>query len=168
MSGGPTIVVKFGESVDQSLDQLFVVELDDTRNVDQDGEVKNQFFPGEHVWFLMHYDHGLRVTAIKTTSGEVFRHGLVSRGKTEEILFESIDDEHELPHNPAGHPSAVWYGRSSTINRSDRTLTAASTPCIGDVSYSYQAESYEYVPPDMTLAGDEEYKVGIVIWVEAA
>lgn len=166
--GGPTIVVKFGESVDQTLDQLFVVELDEQLNRDIQGEVKNQFLPGDPVYFLMHYDPGLRVAAIRTTSGDVVRLGTVGRTGSEEILFEAADDEHELPHNPSGHPSASWYGRSSTINRSGRTLTAASTPCIGEVSYGYQAESCRYEPPAMSLSGDQEYKVGIVIHVEAA
>ena len=167
MSGGPTIVVHFGDSVDTDSGLLFVVELDDAKNLDAEGEVKSQFHPGDSVWFLLHHDPALVVQAIKTTSGEVFRHGFVSRTNVEEILFEAADDQHELPHNPVVEPTAAWYGRTSTISRSGRILTAAATPCLADLTYSYRAESCEYVPPAMTLAADEEYKVGIVIFVEA-
>lgn len=172
MSGGPTIVVKFGESVSSADQNLFVVELDDelnTETVDGKQQVKNQFYPGDEIYFLMHYDHAkLVVKAIKTTDGQVVVMGQVCRSKTNEMLFEAPDEPLELQHTPSSGLSAEWYGRTSVLTRSGRSVTAASTPCIGDLTYTYMATSCKLVPPALTLAVDEEYPIAIVIYVEAA
>ena len=169
MSGGPTIVVKFGESVSAADQALFVVELDNELNVDSEGEVKSQFFPGDEIFFLMHYDHSkMVVKAIKNTDGAVVVMGEVGRSKTEEMLFEASDAPVELQHTPSSGPSAKWYGRTSALTRDGRSVTAASTPCLGDITYSYTATSAKLIPPALTLAADEEFPIAIVIYVEAA
>jgi hypothetical protein len=161
---GPTIVVSFGDSVDS--DALFVVELDDTMNLDDEGNIKTSFFPGDYVYFLMHYDPNLVVTSIQTTSGQVELQGRVSRENTMEIFFQDSTDEHDLTHNPSSHPTGVFDGRQSSIIRSGRKVKAASTPCIGDITYSYSADLARFIPPTITLEEGEQYRVGIVIHVE--
>lgn len=161
---GPTIVVSFGEAV--SSDALFVVELDDTLNMDGEGNVKTSFFPGDNVYFLMHYDANLAIKSIETTSGMVDRQGSVVRQNLMEIFFQSTDDEHDLPHNPSSHPTGTFDGRQSVLTRKGRKVKAVSTPCIGDISYSYVADLAMYIPPAITLEEDEQYMVGIVINVD--
>jgi hypothetical protein len=169
MSGGPTIVVKFGEGVAAADQAGFVVELDDVLNLDAAGEVKSQFYPGDLIHFLMHYDHAkMTVTAIKATSGEVVVLGEVSRANTVEELFVAADEPETLPHTPSGTVTPVWYGRTSTLERDGAALTAASVPCLGDISYNYLATSCRLVPPPLTLAADQEYPIAVVIYVEVA
>ena len=169
MSGGPTIVVQFGESVAAADQAGFVVELDDLLNVDAEGEVKTQFHPGDLIHFLMHYDHSkMRVTAIKATSGDVVVLGEVGRDNTVEELFVAAAEPVTLPHVPSGSVTAAWYGRTSILSRDGAALTAAAVPCLGDISYSYIATSCRLVPPPLTLAADEEYPIAVVIYVEAA
>jgi hypothetical protein len=197
MSGGPTIVVKFGESVADG--EFFSVELDDNLNTNvprgrilssyilqgityyvmyfglgdirtlpAEG-VKSQFVPGDQVFFLMHYDHSrLRITDIKATSGQVVVQGEVSRSTTDEVLFTAAGELLQLSHIPVGGVSASWFGRSAAISRDGRNVSANAAPCLGNVSYVYQATSCRFVPPPMTLSDDDSYPVAIVVYVEAA
>jgi hypothetical protein len=165
MSGGPTIIVKFGDTV--SSNALFVVELDDAMNRDSKGEVKTQFFPGDNVWLLMHYDNNLIIKDVRTTSGDIVRQGTEGRSKTEETLFEDADTSVELPHNPSSVSAEKWYGRQSPLAVKGRAVTALNTPCIGDITHTFSAELWMYTPPPLTLAADEEYPAAIVIYVEA-
>jgi hypothetical protein len=164
MSGGPTIVVKFGDDV--SSNALFVVELDEEMNRDGQGEVKSQFYPGDQVWLLMHYDSNLVIKDVRTTSGDIVRQGTVTRSHTEETLFADADTPVELPHNPYGGLGASWFGRSSALSVSGRQVTAESTPCIGNVTHSFLAELWMYTPPPLSLVADQEYPAAIVVYVE--
>jgi hypothetical protein len=197
MSGGPTIVVKFGESVADG--EFFSVELDDALNTNvprgrilgnyvlqgvtyyimyfgvgdirtlpAEG-VKSQFNPGDQVFLLLHYDHArLRVSDIKATAGQVYTQGEVSRPATDEVLFVTAGEPQQLSHNPAGTLAVSWYGRSAILSRAGRNVSANAAPCLGNVSYSYQATSCKYIPPPMTLGDDDSYPVAIVVYVEAA
>jgi len=196
MSGGPTIVVKFGESVADG--EFFSVELDDSLNTNVPwGQVlsryvlqgvtyyvmyfgvgdirtlpaegvKSQFVPGDQVYFLLHYDHSrLRVTGIQATAGQVVMLGEVSRSATDEVLFTSPGELQELSHIPAGGLAASWSGRTAAISRDGRSVSASAAPCLGNVTYSYQATSCRFVPPPMTLGDDDSYPVAIVVYVEA-
>lgn len=196
MSGGPTIVVKFGESVADG--EFFSVDLDDALNVNvprgrilsryvlqgvtyyvmyfgvgdirtlpAEG-VKSQFNPGDQVFLLLHYDHSrLRVTDIKATAGQVVMEGAVSRTATDEVLFTAAGELLQLSHIPAGAMAVSWFGRSAAITRDGRNISANDAPCLGNVSYAYQATSCRYVPPPMVLGEDESYPVAIVVYVEA-
>jgi len=152
MSGVPTIVVKFGDSV--AADSLFLVELDDTLNTNvPEGQVlhryvflgveyfvmyfgpgdirtlpaaglKSQFNPGDPIHFLLHYDREkLRVADIKTTSGMVIKQEDAKRSETDELFFTSIEETQTLSHIPAGVLSDSWFGRSPTLSRSELQLT---------------------------------------------
>ncbi|MFA6135476.1 MAG: hypothetical protein WC869_15800 [Phycisphaerae bacterium] len=174
MSGGPTIVVKFGESVSAADQDLFVLELDAELNVDTAGKAKSEFVPGDEIFFLMHYDAArLRVQAIKTTAGQVVLQGQVSRSKTDEQLFvaaasgQGVSEPVVLPHLPSAAPTVQWFGRESALTRTGRSLTAAVTPCLGKITYNYNATSAKLSPPPLNLAPGEEFPVAVVIYVEA-
>ena len=55
-SGGPTIVVDFGESVAES-DRQFIIELDEIMNVDEKGEVKTEFYKEDFIFPLKTINH---------------------------------------------------------------------------------------------------------------
>jgi len=197
MSGGPTIVVKFGESVSDG--EFFSVELDDALNTNvprgqilsnyilqgvtyyvmyfgvgdirtlpAEG-VKSQFNPGDSVFMLLHYDHSrLRIVDIKATAGQVIMYGEVSRYITEEVLFVTAGELHQLSRNPSSDLAASWFGRTAALTRDGRNISANAAPCLGNVSYSYQATSCRYIPPPMVLGEGEDYPVAIVVYVEAA
>jgi hypothetical protein len=162
---GPTIVVKFGDSVASGA--LCLVELDEKMNVDGEGKAKSQFYPGDPVYFLVHHDPTLQITAIGCTSGQVVAQGTVSRDHKEDVFFLAPDEAHETPHNVAGGVTGKWYGRASALTMTGRSLLAPGAPCIGSISYSFTARLFQFLPPAMTLAVDETWPVGIVITVEA-
>lgn len=161
-----TIRIRFGESVADDK-RFFVADWDDELNIDSAGEVKSQFVSGDTAHFYMHYNSAeLRISSIKSTTGEVFRNGSGTRQKTDKsTLFESPTTPVELSHLASG-VSAVWYGRSSSLSPSGRQVKAASCPCIGDISFSFACELASLALPEVTLAADEEYPFAIVIEVD--
>lgn len=164
----PTIVVKFGDSVTGE-DSLFIVELDDFLNIDSDGEVKTQFFSGDQIHFLMHYDSSkLVVKNIKTTDGQVVLGQKVNREKTVELLFDDPSTPQELMHVPDSISVEQWYGRTSILRREGRSIYAESTPCIGDIVYEYSAIAAKLVTPNVEIEAGDEYPIAVVIYVEAA
>lgn len=171
MTTTPTIVVRFGQSVSGSTD-LFLVELDGQLNretVDGEEREKTQFYPGDEIHFLLHYDRSkYLVEAVKATAGNVQMHGWVNRSHEEELLFEVAGEAKELSHIPSGAPSVAWYGRSATLSREGRAISASAAPCLGLVSYSYQAWSGKLVPPNIDLEDGEEFPLAVVVYVEAA
>ena len=129
-----TIVVNFG---DDTSSELVVVELDESRNLDSDGNTVTQFSPGDEVYFLVHHHHSLRIDSIETTSGDVVYEGTnIHTREQDQTFFPSFDSEVELTYIPSGGVSAVWYGNSSPLTINGRTVTATNTPCIGKLSYS--------------------------------
>lgn len=196
MSGGPTIVVKFGESVADG--SFFLVALDDAKNVNvpagqilqsydfqgvtyfviyygvgdirtlpADG-VKSQFNPGDEAYFLAHFDADkLRIADIQATAGTVINQGHVTRSVTDELLFTARGEALTLSHIPAGYLESTWFGRSANLDRNGMQVTADVAPCLGNVTYDFSAMSFKYVPPPMTLSDKESYPVAIVISVEA-
>ncbi|MGV0961805.1 MAG: hypothetical protein ACOYB1_18425 [Limnohabitans sp.] len=197
MSGGPTIIVKFGESVADG--SFFLVALDDAMNVNvpegriiqriwSKGEqyfviyfgvgdirtlpaegVKSQFSPGDPVYFLLHYDPTkLRVADIKTTAGTLARQGNISRSATDELLFTEADEAQTLSHIPNGSLAVSFFGRWANLARDGMQIEADTAPVLCKVSYNFAATGYKFVPPPMTLGVDDEYPVAIVVYVEAA
>lgn len=167
----PTIVVRFGQSVSGGAD-LFLVELDGQLNreiVDGIDQEKTQFYPGDEINFLLHYDRSkYQVEAIKATAGQVQMNQWVTRTHEEEMLFEAVGDAQELSHIPSGSPTITWYGNTAEIDRDGRSLSASAAPCIGHASYPYQAWSGKLVPPSIELEDGEEFPLAIVVYVEAA
>jgi hypothetical protein len=171
MSGTtPTIVVRFGQGA--AGQDLFLVELDGQLNreiVDGVDQEKTQFYPGDEIHFLLHYDQTkYRVTAIKATAGQVQMASWVDRTQEEELLFEVVGEAVELSHYPSRAPVVTWYGRTASLSRVGRSLAADSAPCLGLVTYPYRAWSGKLVPPPVDLEDGEEYPLAIVVYVEAA
>lgn len=168
-----TIVVEYGDSVDSS-SQTVKVELDDTLNLDDDGEAKTNFVPGDMPYFLVHCDATLEITRVASTDGQVVSMGNVSRDREEEILFTvGTDDDGEatqLSYTPAGAVSVEWSGQEGNgFSVADGAASIASNaPCLAKVSYPVSFAAYQLIPPVLSLAEDESYTIYIVVYVEAA
>ena len=162
-----TKVVRIGEESGSS-SALFVVELDEAMHLGADGNVVRSFLPGEQVFVLLHHDPVVRVVRVAdTANGDLQRLGTVSRSRTVQVVFPAADDAQDLPHNPDGLPSVVWYGRSSQLQLAGRALRAPGAPCLGDVTYVFTASQYRYrLPAGVTLAKGERFPVSLVIEVE--
>ncbi len=165
MSGGPTIVVKFGDQAASG--SFFLVELDETMNVDAAGKVKTQFYPGDKIWFLLHYDTTVQVTDLQCSSGGVTPEGIVTRIHRDQMGFETITDPVETSHIPAGPLSPKWYGNVAGLTRSGRSVSVDNSPAIGDITYAFQADLWRFDPPAMNLEAEEQYPVLVVIFVES-
>ncbi len=179
-SGGPTIVVDFGESVAES-DRQFIIELDDVMNVDDKDEPKTEFYKDDFAWFRTHYDQSkLEVTAIRTTAGQVVNQGQVSRSKTDEMLFINNDTPVSVNYEIDGSPSPIWYGNEATLTKTIGGLKASNSPCIGDITYSFLCTLYQFRPPILSTSDfqkvadsrdikleEAQYPIAIVFTVEA-
>ena len=164
-----TVIASYGLGGSSSSSALFMAELDETMNLDEEGKAKSQFAPGEPAWFLLHHAANVRVIRLRDTAeGDIQLIGPVSRTREQQITFQPPGHEVELSYQPSGTPSAVWYGRSSGLVLSGRKLKADAAPCLGDISYPIAATQFLYrPPPGMTIEADEDYPIDVVIeWEE--
>jgi len=167
MSTTATIVVEFGDGADS--DALVVVELDDESNLDDDGEEKTTFNPGDQPYFLVHHESTVRIGSVECSSGMVTGGSSVSRSRTQRMEWSDTDESQELPHIPSGEVSWTWYGNQATVTRDGRSLPAIDgVPAVGDANYSMAAYQYQLIPPSLDLSEDEEYPILIVVTMEAA
>lgn len=165
MSFDATIVVRFG---DQASDDAFaVVELDDTRNLDSEGDVKTTFLPGDEVFFRVHL-YEADIQRITKTSGVVTDYGDDTFDVEDSIQFIELDSEETLNYYPIGNVSYDWYkNNDGIIQKSGRKLTNKfDGPCIGEMTYKFSARVFKYTPPSLNLDPGEEFKALIVIYVE--
>lgn len=165
-----TAIGSFGASASgSSVSALLRIEIDAEMHTDADGNEIRTFLPGDEVYLLVHHDSRARIINLRDTAGgDLQRIGQVSRGKNEQITFQHPAHENELQYQPAGTPSADWYGRSSGLRLNGRTLTAANAPCLGDISYAISAVQYLYRPSSLVTCGiGEEFPVDVIVeWRE--
>ena len=161
-----TFVVSFGEGA--ASDSGVVVELEPSLNVDEEGNEKSSFAPGDEVYFTVHYPTTLRVKAVEVTSGDVH---FISRSEFDRELsgafFVDVETAVSLPHIPASPLTFFWYGKVGQLSVTGRDIKAVNPPCIGDISYKMLADLFRYVPPaDMAMNNDGQYLSGVVIIME--
>ncbi len=166
MIGEPTIVVEFGEEVGQG-DRLFVVELDEARNLDSAGEVKTSFHPGDNIYFQMHYDATkLKIVRMATTDGEAFIQNKSVRSKEIDQLFVN-DKEITTPHVPNRRPNISWYGKTSPYTWKFNTLKVDSYPVYGKINYNFDVTLCLWKAPTPILSEDDTWPIAVVVYVEA-
>ena len=161
-----TLVISLDDGADSDL--LAVALLDDELNVDAQGEPQSQFAPGDMPYFLVHLDPALAVRGVSCSSGACRYLGRVTRTATIDALDVDEDgDTTETDYIPASEPVFSWYGNEPGVSRDGRTLTfSGALPAAGSVEYTYQALSYQYLPPP--LEPTQEWRTRIVIHVGAA
>lgn len=163
-----TVVVQFGDSV-AAADQFSVIELDDTRNLDAEGNPKSQFEVGEEAVFLIHLPPGLYVDRIASTDGMVASEGSTTLTREQKILF--VDDEtQQLSYYPAGGVQLSWQGKvGGGFSRNGRDVSiSANWPAKAKVAFPVSFSRYRLIPPPLVLAEDETYEIDVVIYVEAS
>jgi hypothetical protein len=164
MSVAATVVIKFGEGADSS--STAVVELDDSRNLTPEGEVKSTFAPGDIVWFLVHHSPALRIGTVVPTDGFVVYQGRTQFAKQSQQLFADSEAV-SLSYLPAGGVDATWYGRASNLTQTGEKLVASDPPAIGDMGFSIEGALYMLQTPSVTLEEDQTYPVAVVVTMEA-
>lgn len=166
-----TIVVNFGSGT--SADTDFVkVELDDILNVDSAGETISSFSPGDSVYFLVQHGDTVKVGDVKSTSGSIsLQSSSVSREREQQLFFTTGLDTDTLEYDYIGTYTDVWKGNTAqtTVAVGGRTITpnGGTYPAISDSIINAEFISYKLTSDVPTLAEDEDYPVGIVVYIEA-
>jgi len=154
-----SIVIQFGETIDSS-DGAFAI-------VDYDSELNNEktsFKIDDKVYLYFHGDSSLYIDKIETTSGDCYINGSIERSITEQQkFFIDLQTIIQLSRIPKGKVSAMWYGNEAQLNVNKRNITVDKKPCIGDLSYKFNATSLIVEPPKNVI---EPWYLGIVITVE--
>ena len=164
---GGTLVVEFGEGADSAA--FVAMELDETLNLDDEGNALTSFDPGVEVWFWLQHADTLRIDRIASTSGMVVDCGIVRRSRDQELTFTDTDSV-EFSHIPAGNPSYTWYGNEgSGLAKNGRSVSVSgNTPCTCDAVIPIDVHLYRFVPPVLELADDQTYRVVIVAYMGPA
>jgi len=163
-----TIVVKFGDDVSDSSSYHVVAELDDTLNLDSEGESKTSFNPGDPVYFLVQHDSRVRIRAIRATLGDIQSLGSVSRYRDSVMLFAEINEKQSVGYM-GGTANSLWYGNTVGLGSNGLTdfiATFGTFPAIGKIGRSCPFNSYVLRSNVPALTEDDEYLVGIVIYME--
>lgn len=170
MSIVASTVVNFGAGANST--DLVVLEFDELLNVDAAGEQKTQFAPGDSIYFRIHHAPTLRVGAMAATSGQVVVQGKVSRERSEQLLWETVSDSHELACIPAGGLDATWHGNSGSGLRKavprSALITGGVMPAVATVTYRAEFSLYKLLTPSVQLAEGESWPITIVAYMEAA
>lgn len=158
-----TIVVRFGEDVASSIaaDFFSKIILDDALN----GEDKTSFNPGDSCYLIAQLQPGFKIDRITYTSGETAVLGTVTRSYTQRFFFPDKDTEESLAFYPSSGLSPRWFGKDGVLTRKDLAVKISKAPAIGDISYSYSAYSIRITPPNLSLGENDDWPIGIVIWV---
>lgn len=161
-----TLVISLDAGVSDDL--LATALLDDELNTDAQGEPQSQFAAGDTPYFLVHLDPALAVRDVRCSSGSARYLGRVTRTATIDSLDVDEDgDTTELEYIPASEPTFSWYGNRPAVSRDGRTLIfSGALPAAGSAAYTYQALSYQYMPPP--LSPTQEWRTRIVIHVGAS
>lgn len=178
-----TLVVQYGESVPEE-DRFAVAELDDTMNLDRNGEVKTQFSEADEPYFLVHLKPGLYVESVLATNAVVFKNSMfqrtvISRGgiikegqmtlQRGQILSVFNEEGQELSYYPAGLveiDSATDLAISGVVTGRQMTISGA-LPVNIYAQYPVSFTRYRFIPPSIGLGPEESCQFFIVINVEA-
>jgi len=167
-----TCRVAFGQGSSTS-DPFAVPELDDTLNLDADGEPKTTFGKDETIWFLLHIEPGYAPDQAYQTDGMITYCGPVTRSRTMEgALWTPENLAVELSHYPAGDVAVDWQGNEIALAPvSGRSLAAVDDPLTvmarGNLTYAVNFHLYRFDPPaGLVLGEDEDYAIDAMITLE--
>jgi hypothetical protein len=169
-----TTVVSFNGSDDT--EYIFNIELDDILNLDSEGNTKTSFSPSDIIYLIVNRSSNVDIEEIVCTDGTILSLGMVTREGVADNLFTSRDpkesDEFSLSHVPSSVTKS-YVGRTgfltetvSSIGNRKYIPEQTLTPFLTKFTYSFQAISYEYTPPGITLGPEESYDVAIVFYIK--
>lgn len=166
-----SIVVEFGDATPGESD-IVVVEFneDHANNLNSSGDIKSTFAVGEQPVFMVHHSSLLRIDSVRATHGSVNLIGNnLTKEREKEVLFPTLETEESLSYASPVLTSQEWYGNEGNlvITGNQAVLTGGIIPCLGDITFNvvFNAQ-YMLIPPPLTLAADETYKIVIVIYME--
>lgn len=169
-----TCRVTFGQGSSSS-DPFAVPELDDTLNIDADGEVMTTFGATDTIWFILHCQPGYVPSLAYQTDGMVTYCGPVTRARTMEgAVWTPENLSVELSHYPAGEVAADWQGNAIDLDPvNGRTLAAAAESLFimarANLTYTIACHLYRFDPPSgLTIGEDETYTIDAMITLEPA
>lgn len=159
-----TLIASFGEAVADS--GSVVMEIDEVKHKDADGNMPSEFPPLTEVFFLVHHDPAeTKIVSVKATDGgDIQRIGEVTRTKTQRLTFAS-DEAVQLSHLPSGTVTVTkLYGKTgTTFKREGRALTPSAWPCLAEVSYPVRMIQYKHrIVSGYVLDGDDKFYAAAV------
>ena len=168
-----TCRVTFGSG--SASDPFAVLELDDTLNLDADGQVITTFGEGQPIWFVLHVQPGYVPSLAYQTDGIITYCGPVTRARTMEGAVWSPENlSVELNHYPADGVAVDWQGNSLALAPvSGRTLAAVDSTLTlmarGNLSYAVNCHLYRFDPPSALVLGEgESYTIDAMITLKPA
>jgi hypothetical protein len=173
MSTRATIVVKFGEEVENASSYFVKAELDESMNVDSKGETKSSFTADgtttDPVYFLIQHDSRVQIKAIKSTNGQIQSMGQVSRTKKQQTIFTEINEVKDIGYMGSGVNVRCWGNQINGIGHEGLTgvkVTSGVFPAIADVKVGCRFGLFCLHAIIPALGEDEDYPVAIVIYME--
>ena len=163
-----TLVVPFGGTA-RSVGGGLVVEWDDSMNLDESGQPKSQWQPGDDAYLLAHHDHTVRIIAVKATAGNLGPGEAVTLTREELIGFAEALETQGLRYLPAGVPALTWKGnRGRDVAASGREIVAGAGdfPCLANCVYPVNFIRYRLQTPEMQLSATETFPIRVYVYYE--
>lgn len=169
MSAQATLVMQFGNATAESA--FSKAEMDETLNVDTDGESISEFSPGDSVWFWVQHDDTVEITEILPTGGQgdIVDYGMQARTRDAECTWPDTDTEVDLGYIPSAMPTLTWYGNPGSYLRLDgRVLTiGGNAPATADAVIPIQVHLFRFIPPSLDLPTEaDKYRVVLCIYID--
>ena len=169
-----TILVKYRAGSIKG-DYLFNIDIDDILNVDEVGDSKSSFGPGDQVYIAVNHSTNVIIDEVVSTDGSVQYIGSESRNKIDTTLFagrEAEDlDKYEFDVVPSKY-TIKYLGRAGSvtpaadpIGRVSLTGDADKAPFMASIDTEYAVKVYRLSVPEMELEEDESYPIGIVFYI---
>lgn len=164
-----TLVVPFGETV-SGAGGAIIAEWDDTMNLDDDGEVKSKWLPGDVAYLLVHHDSSLiNILAAKATAGSISASGSALLSRDDLLGFSAAGEKQSLQYLPAGALGYDWKGNvgqgASNVGK-EVSVASGQFPCMAEIEYPVAFGRYRLQTPLMSLAADETFPVRVYIYYE--
>lgn len=156
-------VVSFGSG--SGSDALVVFELDEEMN-----DEETSFAPGDDIFLRLHHDSSVSLDKMLATNGQIDNQGTGTRTIETQLLWQTVDDSHDLSYIPSGGLTAEYYGNEATgLKKSgDRqaVITGGTMPALSLISYSATFSLFRLIAPSMELESDESYPIMVVAYME--
>lgn len=174
-----TTVVSFNSSSD-SEDYIFNIELDDTLNLDSEGEVKTSFAPEDLVYLFVNKSFNVDVTAVAITAGSISSLGAGQRTGETTHLFATREQATAKEPFPGLYTldyitticDISYIGNGGRVTKQTTPISGlalypdiARTPFIAKLNYTYPGRGYLVTPPTMVLAEDETFPIAVVFYI---
>lgn len=153
-----------------------IAELDDTLNVDDEGEEKTSFHSQEEAYVRLHLSSNVEVYDYKVSSGSISSEGSDTRTLTEEVEFDSEDENGPTTHTVSVVPNSTsvsYFGNSGSYETETNEVSGQLTysgdtskvPFVAEFTHSYSVNIYKVTLPEVELEEDDSYPVLVTFYV---